>query len=46
MNMFLIEELKPKKILIELTQAIASQKQTHGARRNAVIVAGETLLKI
>jgi phospholipid-transporting ATPase len=46
MNMFLIKELKPKKILVELTQAIATQKQTKHARKNSVVVAGESLLAI
>jgi len=43
MNMFLIQELKPKKIFYELNKAIADQRVTMKQRRNSVIVAGETL---
>ena len=44
--MFILQELKPKKIRIELSQALAQQNVTKMARDNAVVVAGDTLTAI
>jgi len=46
MNMFILSELRPKKIRIELNQALAQQNITKKARDNAVVVAGDTLAAI
>lgn len=46
MNMFVLQELKPKRVRIEIVEALGNQSLTKQARDNAVIVAGETLLTI
>ncbi len=46
MNMFVLEETKPRRVRIEINNAIAQQKVTKKARDNAVIVAGDTLTTI
>ena len=46
MNMFILQELKPKKVRIEIVEALGNQTLTKQARDNAVIVAGETLATI
>jgi hypothetical protein len=46
MNMFVIDELKGKKINKQMLHAIVEQKQSLSARKNAIIIAGDTLLKI
>ena len=43
MNMFVLQELKPKKVRIEIVEALGNQSLTKQARDNAVIIAGETL---
>ena len=43
MNMFVLQELKPKRVRIEIVEALGNQSLTKQARDNAVIVAGETL---
>ena len=43
MNIFILEQTKPKQLAIELNQAIAQQNLTKLARENAVVVAGDTL---
>ena len=46
MNMFILEQTKPKKVRNELANALAQQKITKKARPNAVIIAGDTLTTI
>lgn len=46
MNMFVLQELKPKRVRIEIVEALGNQSLTKQARDNAVIVAGETLQTI
>lgn len=46
MNMFVLQELKPKKVRIEIVEALGNQSLTKQARDNAVIIAGETLAVI
>jgi magnesium-transporting ATPase (P-type) len=46
MNMFIIQEKKPKRIRIELADFTSKQKVTFQARPNAVIIAGESLAAI
>ena len=46
MNMFLLTELDPKKVRVELTKAQGNQSLSTQVRDNAVIVAGETLAAI
>jgi magnesium-transporting ATPase (P-type) len=43
MNMFILKETKPKKVRVELVNALGQQNVTKRARENAVIVAGDTL---
>ena len=44
--MFILEEVKLKKVRAELVDAIAKQKITKEVRANAVIIAGDTLTAI
>ena len=46
MNMFILEQTKPKKVRTEIVNALAQQKITKKARPNAVIIAGDTLTTI
>ena len=46
MNMFVLQEIKPKRVRIEINSSLASQNVTKKARDNAVVVAGETLSTI
>lgn len=46
MNMFVLQEIKPKRVRIELVEALGNQSLTKQARDNAVIVAGDTLATI
>lgn len=46
MNMFIIQEKKPKRLRIEIADFTAKQKITYQARPNAVIIAGESLAAI
>jgi len=46
MNMFVLQEVKPKRVRIEINNALAQQNITKKARDNAVVVAGETLSTI
>ena len=46
MNMFVLQEITPKKVRVELTTCAGNQKMTKQARDNAVVVAGETLATI
>ncbi len=46
MNMFLLTETQPKRVRIEIVEALGNQSLTKQARDNAVIVAGETLATI
>ena len=46
MNMFVLQETKPKRVRIEINNSLASQNVTKKARENAVVVAGDTLLTI
>lgn len=46
MNMFILKETKPKKIRLELADALSKQKVSYKARLNACIVAGDTLAEI
>ena len=41
--MFLLTETQPKRVRIEIVEALGNQSLTKQARDNAVIVAGETL---
>lgn len=43
MNMFVLSETTPKRIRIEIMEAIGNQNLTKNARDNAVIIAGDTL---
>ena len=43
MNMFVLQETKPKRVRIEIVEALGNQSLTRQARDNAVIVAGDTL---
>jgi hypothetical protein len=44
--MFILKELRPKKIRLELADCLSKQKVSYKARKNAVVVAGETLSEI
>ena len=44
--MFVLQEIKPKRVRIEIVEALGNQSLTKQARDNAVIVAGETLSTI
>ena len=44
--MFILQETKPKKVRVEIVEALGNQMMTKQARDNAVIVAGETLSTI
>ena len=46
MNMFVLQEIKPKRVRIEIVEALGNQSLTKQARDNAVIIAGETLATI
>ena len=46
MNFFILQETNPKKVRIEIVEALGNQTLTKQARDNAVIVAGETLATI
>lgn len=46
MNMFVLQETKPKRVRIEINNSLASQNVTKKARENAVVVAGDTLSTI
>lgn len=46
MNTFWIQESKPRKINLEINEFIAKQKVTMKQRKNAVVVAGDTLATI
>ena len=46
MNMFVLQEHKPKRVRVEMSNAFAQQRITKQARENAVVVAGETLSTI
>ena len=46
MNMFILTEIKPRKVRKEIVEALGNQSMTKQARDNAVIVAGETLATI
>lgn len=44
--MFIIQQIRPRKIGQELNDALAKQKISYKVRANAVIIAGETLSHI
>lgn len=46
MNMFVLEETKPKQVKVEINNALCQQNITKKARQNAVVVAGDTLATI
>ena len=46
MNEFILTETQPKKVRVEIVEAIGNQNLTRQARDNAVVVAGETLAVI
>ena len=46
MNMFVLQEKKPKKVRVEINNCLAQQNITKKARDNAVVVAGDTLSTI
>lgn len=46
MNTFVLKETQPKRIRIEITEALGNQNLTKQARDNAVVVAGDTLAVI
>jgi len=46
MNMFVLTETNPKRVRIEMVEALGNQNLTKEARDNAVVVAGETLAVI
>ena len=41
--MFVLQEVKPRKVRVEITEALGNQTLTKEVRDNAVIVAGDTL---
>lgn len=46
MNTFILDEVKPKKVKVQLQTFIAQQNITKKVRDNAVVVAGDTLTAI
>ena len=46
MNMFVLEETLPKKVKVEINNALCNQNITKKDRQNAVVVAGDTLATI
>ena len=46
MNTFILDEVKPKKVKVQLNTFISQQNMTKKTRDNAVVVAGDTLTAI
>ena len=46
MNMFILQEIKPKKVRLEIQEALGNQSLSKQVRDNAVIIAGESLATI
>ena len=46
MNTFILDEVKPKKVKVQLNTFIAQQNITKKTRENAVVIAGDTLTAI
>ena len=46
MNMFMVQEKRPKRIKVELADLLSKQKVTYKVRQNAIVVAGESLTAI